>query len=129
MNRIFAIAAAVALCACIHPIPTPAVVAQLTEAQGGRQFRGCTVNLAWTEQDLLGECGPPDLGFVTWANHPGSRCALYRTVAKSFALGLGADVVAVCLARPPPGSNGAQSSVRVQEVFGLAASAAANAMP
>lgn len=124
MKSLGLVLAGATIAGCIHPIPTPAVVAQLTDAQGMRQFRGCTVNLAWTEQDLLDECGQPDLGYVPWANRPGSRCALYRTVAKSFAAGMGADVLAVCLTRAPPGSNGAQSSVRVADVFGLAASVA-----
>jgi len=109
---------------CVHPQPTQAVVAQLTATPDGPRFRGCTINLAWTEQDLIENCGAPDLGFVAWANRPGSNCAMYRTSARSFAAGLGADLVAVCLTRAPAAteSGKAMAQVRVWEVFGLSAS-------
>jgi len=112
---------AVASAACLHPQPTQAVIAQLSKSGDKPSFRGCTVSLAWTLQDLIDNCGEPDLGYVAWANRPGSLCALYRTSARSFAAGMGADAVAVCMTKAEALTESAKNAarVRVREVFGL----------
>jgi len=112
---------AVAAAGCLHPQPTQAVIAQLSKSGSRPSFRGCTVNLAWTLQDLVDNCGEPDLGYVAWANRPGSQCAFYRTSARSFAAGMGADAVAVCMTKAEGLTESARNTakVRVWEVFGL----------
>src|SRR6266446_6249596 len=114
---------AIASAACLHPQPTQAVIAQLSKGGDKPSFRGCTVNLAWTLQDLIDNCGEPDLGYVAWANRLGFQCAFYRTSARSFAAGMGADAVAVCMTKAEGLTESAKNAnkVRVWEVFGLSA--------
>lgn len=112
------LAIALLVYSCVPPTqPTPAVVARMLASEKRQSMVACTVNLNWTEEQLVQNCGPPDR-FVAWAGHEGDRCALYRTSARSFAVGAGVEVIAACLQTPPKyGTN--PNPPRVTEIVGL----------
>src|SRR6266851_2548062 len=109
---------ALLLCAsCFPPRPTPAVVVRMVQAPDTRRLIACVVNLNWTEEELVQNCGQADQ-VVAWAGHDGDRCALYRTSARSFAMGAGVEVIAACL-HTTKAIGGNPAITRVAEIFGL----------
>lgn len=122
MRRVFCWLLLGSVVACVQQKVTPAIVTRMVDAPRGRTLWGCTVILNWTEAEMIQACGKPD-EYVEWAGHQKyqGNCALYRTGARPFGLGQGANLIAACMELLPWGDNPTR---RVTEVFGLDADSA-----
>jgi hypothetical protein len=109
--------------------PTPADVFRFEQQAGELAFRACTVELWWTEAQLIDECGRPAAEY-TEADSDG-RCLAYPTFAHSLGVdSQPADYFVVCLSRsgrggssfstrPEPPSSSSPPVLYVNAVYGM----------
>lgn len=78
--------------ACVTTVPTYATITRL---DAPNDFRSCTVQLGWTDGDLIKACGPPAI-IRYWTEPNFLKCWGYQSIATNFA-GQGPGGYFVCM--------------------------------